>query len=109
MVQAFEGAASMNKFATTAASIVLFCVALGPTKKTGTAAPKWDSDEIRPSAEMQRLVDTFSGKWRVSETFELEVGTPRPGKTRQGTASFRLGPGVSLIEDYRSAGSAGSL
>jgi hypothetical protein len=97
----------MNNFTTTAASIVLFCVTLGHAKKTATAAPKWDSDEFQPVPEMKRLVDTFAGNWRVSETFELDVGTPRQGKTRQGTASFRTGPGVSLIEDYRSTGSAG--
>jgi len=99
----------MNKFATTAASIVLFCFTLEQPKKTGAAFPKWDSDEFQPVPEMQRLVDTFAGEWRVSETFALEVGTPRQEKTRQGTVSFRVGPGVSLIEDYRSNGSAGNL
>jgi hypothetical protein len=58
---------------------------------------------------MKRLLDAFVGNWRVSETFEVGTGRSRQGDTRQGTASFRAGPGYSLIEDYRSTGSAGSL
>lgn len=99
----------MNRFAPTAALIVLLGVTLGQTQRTGTTAPKSVSDEFRPAPEMQRLIDAFAGNWRVSETFEVEVGKSQQGKTRQGTASFRVGPGYSLIEDYRSTGSAGSL
>ena len=47
--------------------------------------------ELQPSPEMQRLIDTFSGNWTVGETFE--VSASRQGKTRQGAASFRVGPG----------------
>ena len=56
---------------------------------------------------MQKLVDAFAGNWNVTETFE--VSASQQGKTRGGTASFRLGPGASLTEDYRSNGSAGEL
>jgi hypothetical protein len=56
---------------------------------------------------MQKLSDAFVGKWKVTESFE--VSASMQGNTRQGTASFRLGPGASLIEDYQSNGSAGPL
>src|SRR3981081_1028622 len=59
------------------------------------------------SPEMQKLIDAFVGDWVGSENFE--VSASRQGQTRQGTASFRAGPGFSLIEDYKSNGSAGEL
>jgi muconolactone delta-isomerase len=62
---------------------------------------------LQLSPEMQELYDAFVGTWNVSEVFE--VSASRQGKTRQGTASFRLSPGASLIEDYKSDGSAGEL
>ena len=63
--------------------------------------------QLLPSPEMQRLFDAFTGEWAVSESFEISPS--RHGQTRQGTASFRAGPGFSLIEDYQSNGSAGKL
>src|SRR5579859_4760104 len=60
-----------------------------------------------PSPEMQRLLNAFEGKWAVQETFE--TSSSRQGKSRQGVATFRSGPGFSLIEDYESSGSAGPL
>lgn len=63
--------------------------------------------DLHPSPEMQKLLDAFRGDWEVSENFE--VGAPGQGKARRGTASFRAGPGVSLIEDYNSSGPAGDL
>ena len=65
------------------------------------------SGSVQLSPEMQKLSDAFVGKWKVTESFE--VSASMQGKTRQGTASFRLGPGASLIEDYQSNGSAGPL
>jgi hypothetical protein len=62
---------------------------------------------IHPSPEMERLLNAFVGKWTVRETFE--VSASKRGKTREGTATFRAGPGFSLIEDYQSNGSAGEL
>jgi hypothetical protein len=56
---------------------------------------------------MERLLNAFVGKWAVKETFE--VSASKQGRTREGTATFRAGPGFSLIEDYRSNGSAGEL
>jgi len=76
-------------------------------QKTGLTAPSSLGSEVEPSPEMQRLIDAFRGNWVVRETFE--VSASRHGETRQGSASFRVGPGLSLIEDYRSDGSAGSL
>jgi hypothetical protein len=56
---------------------------------------------------MERLLNAFAGNWAVKETFE--VSASKQGRTREGTATFRAGPGFSLIEDYRSNGSAGEL
>jgi hypothetical protein len=69
--------------------------------------PKTVDAGLQLSPEMQKLADTFVGSWKVTEAFE--VGASKQGTTRQGTASFRVGPGVSLIEDYQSNGSAGRL
>jgi hypothetical protein len=62
---------------------------------------------IRPSPEMERLLNAFVGKWAVKETFE--VSASKRDTTREGTATFRAGPGFSLIEDYQSNGSGGEL
>lgn len=96
----------MNRFLTMTAVIVLFPVAFGHTQRTVAPSQKPVNDEFRPAPEMQRLFDAFVGSWTVSETFEASI---EGGKTRQGRASFRPGPGYSLIEDYRSSGSAGNL
>ena len=89
----------------------LIALLLGATwmhyQKADLIAPLSLDSEPRPSPEMQRLIDTFRGNWNVRETFEVSASQQRG--TRQGTASFRIGPGFSLIEDYKSCGSAGSL
>src|SRR5215469_9291883 len=97
----------MNKIVTMTALIVLLGVSSERSQQPGATVPKSASSDLRPAPEMQRLLDAFVGNWHVNESFE--VSASRQGKTRQGTASFRVGPGVSLIEDYRSTGSAGSL
>lgn len=68
---------------------------------------KQESGALQPSPEMKRLFDAFGGDWTVSESFE--VGATRRGMSRQGKASFRLGPGFSVVENYHSSGSAGEL
>ena len=92
-----------------AALAVVFAPELGIARSQPHSASDGgpQSSDLRPSAEMQRLLDAFGGDWNVRETFE--VSGSRQGKSRQGTASFRLGPGSSLIENYRSDGSAGKL
>jgi hypothetical protein len=95
----------MSKIATATAVIALLGASWGQTQRPdATQSP---SAEGHASPEMQRLFDAFEGSWQVSETFE--VSTSRQGKMREGTASFRAGPGYSLIEDYQSNGSAGKL
>ena len=89
----------------TAALIVLRGVWHSP--QPDATPPRSASSDLRPGPEMRRLLDAFVGHWRVKESFE--VSTSRQGKTRQGTATFRAGPGYSLIEDYKSTGSAGTL
>ena len=97
----------MNKIVTMTALIVLLGVSPGRSQQPGATVPKSASSDLRPAPEMQRLLDAFVGSWHVNESFE--VSASRQGKTRQGTATFRAGPGYSLIEDYRSTGSAGTL
>lgn len=63
--------------------------------------------ELRPAPEMERLLHAFSGDWIVHETFE--VSAARRGMTRDGTATFLEGAGFSLVENYRSDGTAGEL
>ena len=51
-----------------------------------------------PSAEMERLVKTFEGRWRVQETHASN------GAMGTGTAEFTRGPGSdSLLQTYRSS------
>src|SRR5262244_2576640 len=77
------------------------------SRRVDVTTPISMRSELQPSPEMQRLIDTFSGNWTVSETFE--VSASRQGQTSRGTASFRVCPGFSLIADYRPVGSAGIL
>jgi len=97
----------MNKIVTMTALMVLLGVSSARSQQPGATVPKSTSSDLRPAPEMQRLLDAFVGNWHVNESFE--VSASRQGKTRQGTAAFRAGPGYSLIEDYRSTGSAGTL
>lgn len=97
----------MDRSATVAAFVVLLVVCRAFSQQPEATGSKSVSSKPRPSPEMQRLFDAFAGRWEVSETFE--VSPKDQGRTRQGTATFREGPGYSLIEDYRSTGSAGDL
>ena len=97
----------MNKIVTMTALMVLLGVSSARSQQPGATVPKSASSDLRPAPEMQRLLDAFVGSWHVNESFK--VSASRQGKTRQGTATFRAGPGYSLIEDYRSTGSAGTL
>src|SRR5260370_11973595 len=65
------------------------------------------SPQLRPSSEMERLLQAFVGSWNIRESFEISAS--KRGAAREGTAVFREGPGFSLMEDYRSNGSAGEL
>ena len=96
----------MGRVLTVVALLVLLGSTCGHAQKSA-AAPKSLSGGFQPCPEMQKLFDAFLGTWRVSESFE--ISSSHQGKTRQGTASFRSGPGFSLIEEYKSDGSAGPL
>lgn len=97
----------MKRVGTVAAIIALLGASCVLAQNADSTAPKAASDKLRPSPEMQRLLDVFGGNWAVAEDFQ--VSASRQGQMRQGIASFRAGPGFSLIEDYRSSGSAGEL
>ena len=90
-------------------AIFAFAVLILPRVVYPTQSETSQKESIAPQAspEMRRLSDAFLGNWRVSESFEIEPA--KRGMTREGTASFRLGAGVSLVEDYHSNGSAGDL
>src|SRR5882724_12114673 len=61
------------------------------------------SDIESESPGMQRLLNAFVGKWAVKETFDVTAS--KRGKTREGTATFRTGPGpTSRICDSGAVG-----
>jgi hypothetical protein len=97
----------MKTIGTTAAVVALLGASWGQTQRADVNVPNFLNGEVRPFSEMQSLFDAFVGSWQVSETFE--TSTSQQGKMREGTASFRAGPGYSLLEDYQSNGSAGEL
>jgi hypothetical protein len=97
----------MKTIGTAAAVVALLGASWGQMPRPDVNAPKFLNGEVRPFSEMQSLFDAFVGSWQVSETFE--TSTSQQGKMREGTASFRAGPGYSLLEDYQSNGSAGEL
>lgn len=98
----------MKNLSTLLTILAILCVSLTRSKEGEEAvAARSLEAEQRPSPEMQKLLDAFRGDWEVSENFE--VRGPGHGKSRHGIASFRAGPGISLIEDYNSSGSAGDL
>jgi hypothetical protein len=66
-----------------------------------------EKQQLHPSAEMERLRKAFAGDWSVSENFAISAS--KQGATRHGRATFTVGPGFSLVENYRSTGSAGDL
>ena len=72
------------------------------------SALAWANAFAQAPPPMERLLKTFVGTWRASESFEVS-GPARQGKTREGIAIFHAGPGPSLIEDYHSDGTAGKL
>lgn len=73
----------------------LSCVVIGSLLLLSALA----SDAVAgPSAEMERLVKTFEGRWKVRETHASN------GATGAGTAEFTRGPGSdSLLQTYRSS------
>jgi hypothetical protein len=88
--------------------IAISCAGWGQSQNADRSDTKSPAETgVRPSPEMERLLNAFAGNWAVKETFE--VSASKQGRTREGTATFRAGPGFSLIEDYRSNGSAGEL
>jgi hypothetical protein len=99
----------MRKSCSVLTLLVISCGAWGQPQKSDASDNTKRSAEsrVRASPEMGRLLNAFVGKWVVKETFE--VSASKQGRTREGTATFRAGPGFSLIEEYRSNGSAGDL
>ena len=95
----------MKKFGVLIMSSIGLLSTLGWCQKAG--GHTYAGNRLHPSAEIQRLLKAFAGQWSVSENFE--VSASNPGRTRQGRATFTVGPGFSLIENYRSNGSAGDL
>jgi hypothetical protein len=87
--------------------LAISCGAWGQPQKSHASETKRPAEtELDASPEMERLLKAFVGEWLVKEAFEV---SSMKGRTREGTATFRAGPGFSLIEEYRSNGSAGDL
>jgi hypothetical protein len=105
-----RGSALINKVCALLASVALVSSGPGHAKQSPDSMQVRSAQEsaaLQPSPEMKKLSDAFTGDWIVRESFEVDA--TRHGMGRQGTASFRLGPGFSLIENYQSNGSAGEL
>ena len=82
----------------------LFTLAWGQQAERATTSAESDS-----SPEIERLVKSFGGEWKVVETLEHNDFFPNGG-TRKGTARRSLGTGgTTVIEDYHSDGTAGRL
>jgi hypothetical protein len=82
----------------------LFTLAWAQRAERATTSAESDS-----SPEIERLVKSFGGEWKVVETFEHSEFFPNGG-TRKGTARVSLGTGgTTVIEDYHSDGTAGRL
>jgi uncharacterized protein (DUF433 family) len=63
----------------------------------------------RASAEMQRLLDAFSGTWSTTIKF-VSSDKRSPAREPKGTEVWRRGPGgLSIIEDYQSIGVKGDV
>lgn len=63
----------------------------------------------RPSPEIERLIEAFSGTWSIVINVEPNERVPKGGGGR-GEEVWRPGPGrFSLIEEYRSSGDEGEL
>jgi hypothetical protein len=90
--------------------IMLIACAAGSAqseKPMDSSAKQSSRTQLEPSPEMDKVLLTFVGNWKVSERFE--VSASKQGRTRQGQATFKTGPGLSLVEDYHSDGTAGEL
>lgn len=89
--------------------MLIFLVALGGSWGSADNADPREpaASRLGPSPEMARLLQAFTGDWSVSESFEISQS--RSVGTRQGVASLKAGPGFSLLEEYKSNGSAGEL
>ena len=61
----------------------------------------------KPSPEMTKMIKAMSGNWKVVEQHDPNPMMPNGG-TGQGTAKLWAGPGgLSLMENYHSAGAIG--
>lgn len=79
---------------------VLRFAALGPFLVLSALASQAVAE---PSAQIERLIDTFEGRWSVRETHEPSEWRPQRA-TGVGTAEFTRGPGSrSLLQTYRSS------
>lgn len=62
-----------------------------------------------PAPEMQRLVNSLSGTWSISEQYEPSERMPNGG-VGEGEEVWRSGPGgLSLIEEYHSKNAFGKI
>ena len=97
------------------ATLSMLCM-LGSVKPSETAQKgKAHPSASKPpassstSAQMQRLIKTFAGKWSIHEE-DLPSPMAPKGGTSEGREVWKAGPGgLSLVEDYSSNGAAGEF
>jgi hypothetical protein len=78
----------------------------GTTEKSASAA---SPVSLAPPPEMEKLARALEGTWQVSEKLEPSDNLPKGG-TGSGRAVYRrVAGGMSLMEEYRSTGTAGGF
>ena len=82
-------------------------ITLAAAQSTASKTKTPEVGTFQASPEMRRLLDAFAGEWNVKEVFEIHP--TKQGSTREGMCSIQAGPGVSLVENCRTNGSAGEL
>jgi len=99
----------MNRFLFLLVCYLITVLSLLPFALPEQAEKAMTSVQSDSSPEIERLVKTFGGEWKVVENFERGDFFPNGG-ARMGTARVSLGTGgTTLIEDFHSDGSAGRL
>ena len=79
-----------------------------PADKKAPAAQGGMPPAPKPSADMQKMIKSFAGKWTVEVKTEAAMGMP--ASESKGDASFTRGPGgLSLVEEFRSQGGMGNF
>jgi hypothetical protein len=98
----------VNRFGVILMLLSSSAVLCGQSNKTSDTPEKIHAaEQLEPSPEVKKLLQSFAGDWSVSENFEISA--TKQGRTRQGVCRIKAAPGFSMLEDCRTNGSAGEL